>query len=184
MDLGPGETAIMVIDEEAADSLMETSPSSVRELALLNQWEIEVESWDAGEDEEVTEDRGLGYVTTEVRPTTDISTIKVSDSELKPWCELEEVGPEVSGVGEYRAVFTMPEECNLNELGRLILVHSGKNEIVVRVSSSLNNRLIARGYYDDIFDVITLQVTGKQQLHQTTVKAYGLQGPVRLLSVK
>ena len=112
----------------------------------------------------------------------------------------------------------MPEECNLNELGRLILdlgntsgglgsvqvngsdpvgfdtssptidisgmVHSGKNEIVVRVSSSLNNRLIARGYYDDIFDVITLQVTGKQQLHQTTVKAYGLQGPVRLLSVK
>lgn len=218
VDLGPGETAIMVIDEEAADSLMETSPSSVSELAQLNQWEIEVESWDAGEDEEVTEDRGLGYVTTEVRPTTDISTIKVSDSELKPWCELEEVGPEVSGVGEYRAVFTMPEECNLNELGRLILdlgntsgglgsvqvngsdpvgfdtssptidisgmVHSGKNEIVVRVSSSLNNRLIARGYYDDIFDVITLQVTGKQQLHQTTVKAYGLQGPVRLLSVK
>lgn len=153
-----------------------------------------------------------------MRPTTAISKIKVSDSELKPWCELEEVGPEVSGVGEYRAVFTMPEERNLSELGRLILdlgstsgglgsvqvngsdpvgfdtssptidisgmVHSGKNEIVVRVSSSLNNRLIARGYYDDIFDVITLQVAGKQQPQETTVKDYGLQGPVRLLSVK
>jgi hypothetical protein len=62
------------------------------------------------------------------------------------------------------------------------LVRAGDNEVVVRVSSSLNNRLIARGYYDAIPD-IALMLTNRQGVHQTEVRDYGLRGPVRLQRV-
>jgi len=50
----------------------------------------------------------------------------------------------------------------------------------VRVASSLNNRLLARGYYDQVPD-IGLQLFGKVGMQQTEPHDHGLLGPVRLL---
>lgn len=61
-------------------------------------------------------------------------------------------------------------------------VRSGSNEIVVRVASSLNNRLIARGYYDRIPD-IALMSTGSAGPHVTPIRDYGLLGPVTVSRV-
>ena len=76
-------------------------PETVAELA---EWTIAVESWDAGEPQLITEDRGLGYETREVRPTTAVTRLDAGTGPLRPWKDLPEVGPEVSGVGEYSAV--------------------------------------------------------------------------------
>jgi hypothetical protein len=56
----------------------------------------------------------------------------------------------------------------------------GDNTIRVRVSSSLNNRLLARGYYDQIPDIV-LMFVGREGFQQTHPRDYGLLGPVRLL---
>jgi hypothetical protein len=58
----------------------------------------------------------------------------------------------------------------------------GENTVVVRVSSSLNNRLIARGCYDDIPDV-GMRLFGRDgHTDITRVRDHGLVGPVRLLT--
>jgi hypothetical protein len=119
------------------------------------------------------------------------------------------VGPEVSGVGEYRSTV------RLDDLGGTLLLdlgstagglgsvsingraargfatsgpvidvtddlRAGDNTIQVRVSSSLNNRLLARGYYDRVPD-IALQLFGGEGTQQTEPHDHGLLGPVRLL---
>jgi hypothetical protein len=60
-------------------------------------------------------------------------------------------------------------------------VTSGANELMVRVASSLNNRLIARGYYADMMDIMGALVGMPGARHQVTVRDHGLLGPVRLL---
>jgi hypothetical protein len=53
--------------------------------------------------------------------------------------------------------------------------------VTIRVSSSLNNRLLARGYYERVPDIMT-EIAGREPRMQTTeVHDHGLLGPVRLL---
>ncbi|WP_243228367.1 glycosyl hydrolase [Microbacterium sp. CIAB417] len=205
--LAPGESALFTIDRSA--SAVASAPEQASTLTEIDRWDIAVESWDAGENELIVEDRGLGYETREVKPTTAVTRIETPDTELRPWKDLTRVGPDVSGVGEYRAVFELRERPE----GRVVLdlgstsgglgsvsvngsaplgfdtsrpvvditadVHVGRNEITVRVASSLNNRLLARGYYDQIPDILaTLAGGGSPATLQTTVRDYGLQGPV------
>ena len=211
--LAPGEVALVVLDR-AAEPL--ASPVATEEMVTeLTGWRVAVESWDAGEDEVITEDRGLGYVTREVRPTTAVTRLEVSDGEvLGSWTGLSGVGPEVSGVGEYRAVLAVPE---LEEGARYVLdlgstagglgslqigdapvrgfdtsrpvvdvtadlAAAGADEVdvVVRVSSSLNNRLLARGYYDRVPDVVARSL-GVDRMQEAVVREHGLLGPVRLV---
>ena len=208
--LAPGETALFTVDRSQRPA---DSDSAAREvLQQVDGWTIKVESWDAGEDELIVEDRGLGYESREVRPTTAVDVLSAAGSELLPWSELPGVGPEVSGVAEYRAEFTLdavaaPGERLLLDLGSTagglgsVVVNGGDavgfdtsrpvvditaaaregvNTIVVRVASSLNNRLIARGYYDDIPDM-GLFLLGRQEAHVTVVRPHGLLGPVRVV---
>ena len=58
----------------------------------------------------------------------------------------------------------------------------GANDVVVRVASSLNNRLMARGYYDQLPDVFA-SLSGQEAMQVTKVRDHGLVGPVRLLGV-
>ncbi|MGW8484569.1 glycosyl hydrolase [Microbacterium sp. NPDC055903] len=58
----------------------------------------------------------------------------------------------------------------------------GENTVKVRVSSSLNNRLIARGYYAQLPDV-ALDAVGLEGYQTTRVREHGLVGPVRLIAV-
>ncbi|MCI2958459.1 hypothetical protein MN032_12215 [Agromyces atrinae] len=208
LDLAPGETALFTIDGSAPAVASEREESVL--LREIDSWSIAVESWDAGESVVLTEDRGLGYETREVRPTTAITVLVAETDALAPWTELDGVGPAVSGVGEYRASFALEAD----EIGeRLLLdlgsthgglgsvsvngseprgfdtsrpvvdvtglVREGRNDLVVRVSSSLSNRLKARGYYDGIPD-IAFMLSGEQRTHAVPLREYGLAGPVTL----
>lgn len=207
--LAPGEVAIVVLDRttDAADS----SAPTLAEVARAHSWRLVVESWDAGEPEVIEEDRGLGYVSREVRPTTAVTRLDVGGIELAPWSKIAAVGADVSGVGEYTAILPVPE---VADGARYVLdlgstggglgsvrvgdgpergfdtahpvvdvsgsIRPGDNAITIRVSSSLNNRLRARGYYDGIRD-IGAELTGQERTQHAIVREYGLLGPVRLL---
>ena len=210
--LDPGEVAFFTVDRRGQVGGAATAESVV---TTLDDWQVSVESWDAGELELITEDRGLGYVTREVRPHTAVTTISTSDRSLRPWLDLPEVGPEVSGVGDYVATVHVPAEA-LEGGARLVLdlgstagglgsvsvnggaacgfdtsrprvdvtddLRPGDNEVHVRTASSLNNRLLARGYYDTVPDIVAMQV-GSSATQHTTPHAHGLLGPVRLVRV-
>lgn len=208
ISLAPGEVAIVLLDR-AAEPL--DSPAPTTEVVTeVTDWSAAVESWDAGENEVITEDRGLGYVTTEVRPITVVTRADLGAVELGPWTQLVGVGADVSGVVEYRAVATVPA---LGE-GRYLLdlgstagglasvqvgdgpvrgcdtsapvvdvtsdLREGEIEVVVRVSSSLNNRLKARGYYDRVPDIVA-KTQGVERMQVAVVREHGLLGPVRLV---
>jgi len=212
VELAPGETALFTLDRGARPPVA-TSPLREMELVQIEQWDIRIESWDAGPVEVVREDRGRGDETVEWRPTTRIEVIDCGTSTLAPWHSLPDVGPAVSGVGEYRSSFHLPP--GTGDGGRVLLdlgstcgglgsvsvngsaacgfdtsrpvvditeeVREGPNVVVVRVSSSLNNRLLARGYYDHIPDRPAMRL-GIERCVQTTVRPYGLIGPVRVIS--
>lgn len=80
----------------------------------LETWNLTVEDWNAGEKVYVTEDRGLGYETTEVYWETAKTPIEVGETELVPWYDIPEVGNEVSGIGTYTTTFTLPEDWSEN----------------------------------------------------------------------
>lgn len=158
--------------------------ADIPESIVLKQWELEVEDWNEGEKIELLEDRGNGHVTKEVYYNTTKEKRSAGIISLKPWNEIEKIGPEVSGVGYYKTSFTLPENWD-TDMGAVVrikstnkntaaiyingekapsfdisrlqtdiseLVKSGNNEIIVEVSSTLNNRLLARGYFDAILE--------------------------------
>lgn len=209
LTLAPGEVAVVVLDTttDAADS----PAPAVSEVARAEAWRLVVESWDAGEPEVLEEDRGLGYVSREVRPKTAVTRLDAGEVELAAWSEISGVGADVSGVGEYTAILSVPEVADgaryLLDLGSTGgglgsvrvgdgpqrgfdtahpvvdvtgSIRPGENTLTVRVSSSLNNRLRARGYYERIPD-IGAQLTGEERTQNAVVREYGLLGPVRLL---
>ncbi|GAA5084470.1 hypothetical protein GCM10025760_02370 [Microbacterium yannicii] len=209
LTLAPGEVAVVVLDR-SADHLDSAAPATV-EVARLDVWRLVVESWDAGEPEVLTEDPGLGYVSREVRPATAITRMNAGEVDLAPWAQLDTVGPEVSGIGEYTATVTVPDlaagaryvldlgstngglgSVRVREAGARGFdtahpvvdvtedLRPGDNLVAVRVSSSLNNRLRARGYYERVPD-IGAQLTGEGRTQHAIVRDYGLVGPVRLL---
>jgi hypothetical protein len=182
-------------------------------VAELTEWRIVVESWDAGVPRVITEDRGLGYVTREVRPTTAISRLDAGTRELLAWKEMPAIGPEVSGVAEYVATMRLDAEpatgarCLLDlgstsgglgavwvndgdargfDTSRPVVdvtddLQPGDNTVRVRVASSLNNRLLARGYYDRVPDIAADLFGLEQRMQQTEPHDHGLLGPVRLM---
>lgn len=208
----PGQTVCLTIDHSAPVNT--SSLATETEIAVLDQWEITVESWDEGEPLLVTEDRGLGYETREIRPTTTATAISVGSGPLIPWREMPEVGPEVSGVAEYHTRYSLDAQAEntryILDLGSTSgglgavrindsdpvgfdtsaprvditdLIREGENRIAVRVASSLNNRLLSRGYYDVIIDIAPM-IHGKEiDMVQTEPHAHGLVGPVRVLAV-
>jgi hypothetical protein len=210
--LAPGETALIVLDRSAAAGPAST-PVSPETVAELSEWAIAVESWDAGDLELITEDRGLGYQTRETRPRTAITRLQAGWGPLRPWKDITEVGAEVSGVGEYTTTLHLDEAPQEGQryvlhlgstaggLGSLQLnngevkgfdtsspvvdvtedLRAGDNTVTVRVASSLNNRLLIRGYYDDVPDINTQWGAAEPQMQTTTVHDHGLLGPVKLL---
>ncbi len=60
--LVPGETAWFIVDRARAG--VDTPPAHVVKLTIA------LDSWDAGDDVHIAEDRGLGYVRKEVRPSS------------------------------------------------------------------------------------------------------------------
>lgn len=211
--LEPGETGLWTIDTSKKPQAFSQRVDTVRE---LDTWRVRVDSWDAGQDELLSEDRGLGYETREVRPRTAVTTVELPAGPLKPWRELEEVGPEVSGIARYETQVDLDADPTAEERYLLRLgstagglgdvqvnggsplgfdtshpvvditasVRAGRNTVVVRVSSSLNNRLIARGYYDQMPDIVGTLLVGKPMMQQAFVRDHGLLGPVTIERVR
>jgi alpha-L-rhamnosidase len=210
LELEPGETALVTLDRSAAASASALAAPTV--VVEIEEWTVEVESWDAGELRVISEDRGLGYESREVRPGTAVTRLDGGSGALRAWKDIDAIGPEVSGVGEYTARFELatvhPDARYVLQLGSTSgglgsvrlnggehrgfdtsfasvdvtdVVREGSNEIVVRVSSSLNNRLLARGYYDSLPDVFAQMIGDPTLTQKTDVRQYGLLGPVRLV---
>lgn len=93
-----------------SDGTEVVSEINVPEAIELTTWDLTVEDWKPGQKVTITEDRGLGYETTEVYWTTLKNPIDVGETELLPWKEIEAVGEEVSGIGNYTTTFTLPED--------------------------------------------------------------------------
>lgn len=209
--LEPGETALLTLDRSGAPAA--SARPQVEVVADLPDWSMTVESWDAGGMRMISEDRGLGYVTREVRPLTAVTRLDGGTGPLRSWHRIDNVGPEVSGVGEYTAELVIdraagPGERYLLDLGSTAgglgavrindgapvgfdtshpvvdvteHLHPGSNTVTVRVASSLNNRLLARGYYDQVPDVFAQISGGEPVMQRTEAHEHGLLGPVRLL---
>jgi hypothetical protein len=211
LTLTPGETALLTLDRSRPPAA-ESSPVTTETVAEISEWTIAVESWDAGELQVITEDRGLGYVTREVRPRTAVIRLEAGRGGLLPWRDLQPVGPEVSGIGDYTATFDLPAGLHggrlLLDLGSTAgglgsvqvndgpargfdtsrpvvdvtdLVVAGENRVRVRTASSLNNRLLARAYYDRVPDVAAELFGLGERMQVTQVHDHGLIGPVRLV---
>jgi hypothetical protein len=61
------------------------------------------------------------------------------------------------------------------------LLREGENDLLIEVSSTLNNRLGARGYFDNINDLSGVILKGKPRTLVWAVEDYGLTGKVWLL---
>lgn len=103
-----GKSALIYSD----GTTYETENNTVPEDITLDQWNLTVQDWQPGEKLTRTEDRGLGYTTTEVTYDTNKVDINVGETELIPWKEIPKVGKDVSGVGTYTTTFTLPENWN------------------------------------------------------------------------
>lgn len=82
----------------------------VPEKIVINKWNLEVEDWNEGDKVVIQEDRGVGHITTEVHFETKKTLLNAGRVELKPWMDIPEIGPDVSGVGYYTASFTTPAD--------------------------------------------------------------------------
>ena len=65
----------------------------------LTDWTLTVEDWNEGEKKQMIEDRGKGIVTREVYYETKKTKLEAGKVELKPWKDIPQIGPQVSGVG-------------------------------------------------------------------------------------
>lgn len=184
---------------------------AVPEPTVLRHWDVEIEDWDEGEKQVLTEEK-FGHVTREVYYTTRKTALTFSDAPLVPWKDLpasaeqlEQLSGEhpdmsqVSGIGRYRTTYTWDAEESLGAYLQLSFagggtvkvrvngeeaafldtrtlradisayLHAGANEIELEVTTTLTNRMLARGYqaqnsaWTDTFP---------------TVQAYGIIGDV------
>lgn len=217
---------------EKSDKSQKTICVTVPQKIDLNIWNLVVEDWNAGKKVEVSEDRGVGHITREVYYETVKKKINVGNTELKPWKDIPNVGPDVSGVGYYTAAFTTPDDwddstgavlkissANKNTVAVYVnniraravdidsltvditeLVKKGANEIRIEVSSTLNNRLLQRGYYNMVEELskkVAASANNAMTEHpddeeterstpelsfsiSTTVQDYGLTGEITL----
>jgi len=176
--LQPGEACMYALNMAEKPAACAAKAKEVTEIDMP-KWNLKVESWDAGKRVDVTEDRGLGYVTKEIYFETDVTEIDAGEVELKPWKDIPAVGPEVSGVGIYTAKVVLDKVEGKVEFATAhvtgmtysvfvngvkapavsienptvditALVKEGENEIRVEIGTTLTNRLTQRGYFDNI----------------------------------
>ena len=97
-------------DTTLSDGTEVTSELAVNEPMALGEgsWHLKVEDWKPGEQLTRTEEKD-GYTTTEYTYDTAKDIIEVDLEGLKTWNNIEEIGLDVSGVGYYSTVFTLPE---------------------------------------------------------------------------
>lgn len=213
LTLNPGEATMLVLDPAEAPRQLQDSLSLACEIPL-DRWDLTVEDWNEGEKKVNIEDRGHGLITREVYFETKKTLLEAGNVAPVPWKDIPAIGPDVSGVGFYktcvevsdgfeRAVLELggtngstaavyingqaAEAYNINKrtLDVTKLLKQGTNEILVEVSSTLNNRLLQRGFYATAMERSNLlrlkagNETPDKFVHEpikTRVRDYGLVG--------
>ena len=113
LHLQPGEACMIYLEHSSQEEKPQDSRPSewdVPEPVRLRQWDLVVEDWNEGRKVSILENRGLGIETEEVYYETSKERIHVPETDLRPWCEIPQIGPEVSGVGYYTANAVLSEE--------------------------------------------------------------------------
>ena len=179
-----GQLKAILTDKEAqefslSDGSAKTVSAQIPAAIDLPKWNLAVEDWNEGEKHVIVEDRGKGIVTNEYYFDTKKDLIDAGEVSLIPWKDIPQIGEDVSGVGHYETIVTLPEDYDPSTGALLILesankctaaagvgdedvhlmdmdgltvdltgkLHAGENKLKVRVTSTLKNRLLQRGYY-------------------------------------
>lgn len=213
LTLAPGEFVMLTLDRGAAHVPARQPRRSV--VADLDRWDLTVRSWEAGDTEIISEDRGLGYITREALPHTREQLIHAGIGPLTSWDAHPSVGADISGVGDYYAdvniddvtdgdTYVLDLGSTCGGLGALSVnghawigfdtshpcvdvtgcLRPGSNTIHVSVSTSLNNRLVADGYYLTLPDAFDELGEHKMTGQTPPIRQYGLVGPVQLTKVE
>lgn len=90
------------------DGTVMTADIEAPENIDLERWDLKIESWKPGNLMTHTEDRRLGYTTTEYEQVTAKETIRAGTTPLVSWADIGKVGDKVSGVGTYTTTFVLP----------------------------------------------------------------------------
>jgi len=111
LSLAPGESCIIELQKtNKTHTLSMNSPSVLVSEITLDSWSLKVEDWNEGKKKSITEDRGVGHTTTEIWYETEKNIINVGRTDLKPWNEIDKIGPDVSGIGYYETDVILPED--------------------------------------------------------------------------
>lgn len=111
LDLAPGDTTVYVLEPSEAAETVEAAEAAEEELVLTG-WNLAVDSYEAGEKIERTEENPeTGVTTTEVTYDTNHNMIEVGTlEELVAWKDIPAVGENISGIGIYTNTFELPED--------------------------------------------------------------------------
>lgn len=120
VDLTPGDTVVYILDPaEVKETAGTEETKDPAEHISLTGWNLTVDSFEAGEKLERTEENpDTGVTTTEVTYDTNHNMINAGVQDiLVPWKEIPAVGENVSGIGIYTTSFELPENWNEEEKG-------------------------------------------------------------------
>lgn len=111
IDLAPGDTVVYVLEPSETAETVEAAESSEEHISLTG-WNLTVDSYEAGEKIERTEENPeTGVTTTEVTYDTNHNMIEAGTlEELVAWKDIPAVGENVSGIGIYTNTFELPED--------------------------------------------------------------------------
>jgi hypothetical protein len=179
--IAPNSTVLIAITETelSEEKSVKISASEVLETISINDWQLEIESWTAGE----------------TPTTTKKEMICLDINELKPWSQIEGL-EKVSGIGKYSTTITLDSKwmsdkgvylslgkvcdtvkisVNGSELSTVNQIHPvaelgsflklGENNIEIEVASTLNNAL-------------------RLSDSSRPIQEYGLMGPVYLCLIE
>ncbi len=168
LTLNPGEAAMLLFDRkgqagEAGPDSGEKQPERkvYGDVIDLQKWNLTVEDWNEGEKKVIEEDRGLGIVTREVYYETRKTPIEVGCVELKPWKDYEAVGRDVSGVGYYTTIATLPESWSEKDEAELCIGSTGGNTAAVYVN---DKKADAYDFNHRVLDISALLHAGENKI--------------------
>ena len=141
LTLNPGEATMVLLNQNERPAAIPVD-KVYGDVMQLDQWDVTIESWDEGEKQEITEDRGLGIVSKEVYFETKKTPIHLGTVPLKPWREYSEVGQNVSGLGFYTTSVSLPERWSEKDGAELYIGSTCGNTAAVYVN----------GYKADAYD--------------------------------
>jgi hypothetical protein len=111
------------------------------------------------------------------------TTLHLEDDPQEGYRYVLDLGSTAGGLGSVRVNDAQPKGFDTSSPVVDVTedLRSGDNTVTIRVSSSLNNRLLARGYYERVPDITAKWAGIGPRMQTSTVHDHGLLGPVRLL---